>query len=199
MPAVEFVIDDRVRPLGGMADISAEPLPRLVEHNLDLRPWTATWLDPPFRPEPPDATQVYAICFDPDGLIVLIQTLEGGIPYWNLPGGGVKPGETLEECLHREVLEEACARIVGSVYLGCQRVDDPHHPHGPERHYQTRFCARVELLPWRPEHEAVERCLVRPEAFLATLTWGGSATARVILEEGMRLSAVLGMQDEGQS
>ena len=98
MPAVEFVIDDRVRPLGGMADISAEPLPRLVEHNLDPRPWTATWLDPPFRPEPPDATQVYAICFDRDGLIVLIQTLEGGIPYWNLPGGGVKPGETLEEC-----------------------------------------------------------------------------------------------------
>lgn len=186
------MINDRVRPAGGIADISGEPEPRLVEEHLKPRPWTATWLGPPFRPNPPNATQVYAICFVRDGRIVLIRlTLKDGSAYWNLPGGGIKPGETLEDCLHREVLEEARAVVTSCAYLGCQRVDDPHHPNGPERHYQTRFCARVELLPWRPEHEAVERQLVKPGEFLSVLSWGSAATARVILEEGLYLNATL--------
>jgi ADP-ribose pyrophosphatase YjhB (NUDIX family) len=184
------VSEDRVRPPGGLVDISGEPPPRLVEEHLDPRPWTATWLDPPFRPNPPNATQVYAICFVPRQRIVLVRlTTEDGREYWNLPGGGIKGGETLEDCLYREVLEEACARVTSCAYLGCQRVDDPHHPDGPERHYQVRFCARVELLPWRPEHETIERRLVTPGEFLSLLSWGSAATARVILEEGLRLNA----------
>ncbi|MBO0731000.1 MAG: NUDIX domain-containing protein [Acidimicrobiaceae bacterium] len=187
------MIDDRVSPAGGIADISDEPAARLVERHLKPRAWTATWLDPPFRPEPPDVTQAYAICFVPDRRIVLIRVaLDDGSPYWNLPGGGVKPGETLEDCLHREVMEEACARINTPTYLGCQRVDDPHHPYGPWRYYQARFCAEVELQPWHPQHETLERRLVAPEQFLATLSWGDAATARLILEEGLRLSGRFG-------
>ena len=33
---------------------------------------------------------------------------------WDLLGGGVEPGETLEDCLVREVMEEGCARVVES-------------------------------------------------------------------------------------
>jgi hypothetical protein len=42
--------------------------------------------------------------------------------------------------------------------------DPPFRPEPP--HYQTRFWARVELLPWDPRYEIDERRLVRPEDFL---------------------------------
>src|SRR6266404_1885018 len=70
-----------------------------------------------------------------------------------------------------------------------QRVDDPGHPAGPRRFYQTRFWARAELLPWDPRHEVSERRLVRPEDFLRTLSWGSAPSAAIILEEGLRVEA----------
>ena len=145
-----------------------------------------SWFDPPFRPEPPNANQAYGICFVPDGQIALVGTHEAGAPYWNLPGGGVRDGETLEECLLREVKEEVCAELVASEYIGCQRVDEPDDPIGPRRYYQTRFWASVELLEWQPEHETFERRLVQPADFLDSLTWGGAKTAAIILAAGLR-------------
>jgi 8-oxo-dGTP diphosphatase len=150
---------------------------------------TLTWFDPPFRPEPPHSNQAYGICFTGDGLIVLGACDSHDGRYWNLLGGGVEQGETLEDCLVREVMEEGCARVVESRYIGCQRVDDPDHPAGPRRYYQTRFWARVELLPWEPRHEIDERRLVRPEDFLQTLTWGSAPTAAFILAAGLKAEA----------
>src|SRR5258708_4775579 len=71
----------------------------------------------------------------------------------------------------------------------CQRVDDPDHPTGPCRHYQTRFWARVEFLRWDPQHEIDERRLVRPEDFLQTLSWGSAPSAAIILAEGLKAEA----------
>src|SRR5215510_5448067 len=68
-------------------------------------------------------------------------------------------------------MEEGCARVIESRYIRCQRVDDPEHPAGPWRYYQTRSWARVELLPWDPQHEVDERRLVRPRDFLWALSW----------------------------
>ena len=89
-------------------------------------------------------------------------------------------------------MEEGCARVVESRYVGCQRVDDPDHPTGPRRYYQSRFWARVELLRWDPQHEIDERRLVRPEDFLHTLSWGSSPTAAIILEAGLTVEAERG-------
>jgi hypothetical protein len=86
---------------------------------------TFTWFDPPFRPEPPHANQAYGICFTEAGMIVLGACGADGGRYWNLLGGGVEPGETLEACLVREVMEEGCARVVESRYIGCQRLVRP--------------------------------------------------------------------------
>jgi NADH pyrophosphatase NudC (nudix superfamily) len=91
---------------------------------------TFTWFDPPFRPEPPHSNQAYGICFTEAGLIVLGGSAGGGGRHLNLLGGGVEPGETLEDCLVREVMEEGCARVTDSAYIGCQRVDDPDHRQG---------------------------------------------------------------------
>jgi 8-oxo-dGTP diphosphatase len=40
-----------------------------------------------------------------DGFL-LVQSRYGEESYWIFPGGGLEPGETLEECVQREVLEE---------------------------------------------------------------------------------------------
>jgi 8-oxo-dGTP pyrophosphatase MutT (NUDIX family) len=171
-------------PPGGLAKSRDEPEPRTSETFQDGgRPWTASWFDPPFRPEPPDCNQAYGLCFTARGRIVLVRDRAD---YWNLPGGGVEEGESLEDTLRREVREEACAEVVSCQYIGCQRVDDLENPAGSLRYYQSRFWARVELLPWAPRHEIVERRLVSPDEFLSTLAWGAAPTARIILEEGLR-------------
>ncbi len=179
-------------PPGGYSTGLAEPEARSVDEITDRgRRVTFTWFDPPFRPEPPHANQAYGICFTGAGLIVLGGYDGVGGRYWNLLGGGVESGETLEDCLVREVMEEGCARVTDSCYIGCQRVDDPGHPAGPRRYYQTRFWARVELLPWDPWHEIDERRLVRPEDFLRTLNWGAAPTAAIILAEGLKAESEL--------
>ena len=145
---------------------------------------TATWQPPPFRPSRRLTTQVLGICFAPDGQIVLVTTDSA---HWTLPGGHPESGEPLEAALIREVWEEASAHVVKSVYLGCQRVDDPQRPDGPALYYQARFWARVELDPFVARHETSARRLVAPEDFLASLAWGFAASARIILDEGLRI------------
>jgi ADP-ribose pyrophosphatase YjhB (NUDIX family) len=144
---------------------------------------TATWQPPPFRPSRRLTTQALGLCFTADGQIVLVT---GDGEHWTLPGGHPEPGETLEAALAREVAEEACARVVESVYLGCQRVDDPQRTDGPALYYQARFWARVELDPFVPRHETSARRLVAPDDLLAALAWGFAASARIILDEGLR-------------
>ena len=184
---------ERVSPPGGYSTGQTEPEARSVQEISDRgRRVTFTWFDPPFRPEPPDCNQAYGICFTEAGMIVLGGGDFAGERYWNLLGGGVETGETLEDCLVREVLEEGCARVVESRYIGCQRVDDPDHPTGPWRYYQARFWARVELLPWDPQHEIDERRLVRPGDFRQNLTWGSAPTAAIILAAGLQVEAERG-------
>ena len=89
-------------PSGGYSTGLAEPTARSVQEICDQgRRVTFTWFDPPFRPEPPHSNQAYGICFTRAGMIVLGACDAGGERYWNLLGGGVEPGETLEDCLVR--------------------------------------------------------------------------------------------------
>jgi hypothetical protein len=104
------------------------------EHAERGRRYRIAWFDPPFRPPLEETTQALGICFTGDRRIVLV-TWNG--EHWSLPGGSLEPGETVEQALAREVREEACARVVISRYIGCQRVEelDSDRP----TYYQTRF------------------------------------------------------------
>jgi 8-oxo-dGTP pyrophosphatase MutT (NUDIX family) len=155
----------------------------------DGRRYRIAWFDPPFQPPLTETTQALGICFTPEQQIVLVTWNNS---QWSLPGGTVEPGETLEQTLARELLEEACADVLAATYIGCQRVEELEHDAAPP-YYQTRFWARVQLRRFTPEHEMTGRRLVAAEHFLSTLYWGSEATARLILERGLAIEHQLAL------
>ena len=166
--------------------------PRLSEElTYEGRRYLIEWFDPPFVPPWTETTQAYGICFTDDGSIVLVENAPG---MWQLPGGGIEAGESFEQALAREVIEEACARVLESEYIGCQRVTPldggsslDGRGAGRAFYHQTRHWARVELDAWDPHHETTARTLVTPEGFRSTLWWGAAPHAAVILEHGLRI------------
>jgi 8-oxo-dGTP diphosphatase len=66
---------------------------------------------------------VGAVIKDPAGRLLLIKRgHEPGAGLWSLPGGRIEPGETHEQALAREVLEETnlaveCRRLLGTAEL----------------------------------------------------------------------------------
>ncbi len=68
-----------------------------------------------YRPRP----GVYAILPGPDGLLLTFQ--QEPQPEIQLPGGGIDPGESPLQALHREVHEETGWKIAGARRLGVYR------------------------------------------------------------------------------
>ena len=79
---------------------------------------------------------VYAVLLDRDGLLVTHQAAP--TPEFQLPGGGIDPGEHPIAALHREVMEETGWHIAGLRRLGAF-----FHHAWPllASHFSTRFNA----------------------------------------------------------
>lgn len=58
-----------------------------------------------------------------DGLLYVREGKEGAEDTWNLPGGSLEDGETLEECVEREVLEETGVEIEARELLGVYMLE----------------------------------------------------------------------------
>jgi ADP-ribose pyrophosphatase YjhB (NUDIX family) len=118
--------------------------------------WLVSWHPAPDAP-PGLAHGAEGVCVTADGAVVLIST-DGKL--WDMPAGRPEPGETWEDTLRREMLEEACATVVGARLLGFTRGECV------EGHEQGRVLVRsmwradVELGPWDPRFEIPYRRVV---------------------------------------
>jgi ADP-ribose pyrophosphatase YjhB (NUDIX family) len=142
--------------------------------------YTFTWLEnPAIQPD-----RVKSVAFTPDGMILLVTDALWSPLCW-LPGGGVESGETPEEALARELIEEANATLHQFVKFGAQRIDES----TGKTWFETFYWSRVTLADdFVPQTEVTERHLVTPDAFLDTLFWGHSdPKAPMMLERALAI------------
>lgn len=112
--------------------------------------WEWGGLDVQFSTEPPLdelVTNVHVVCFVGDKIVVC----RDGRNVWFLPGGTREAGESINECVARELREEAGATLTGPVrwvgahYCVSDRAE-PYKPWQPHPHKAWLWCyAEVTL------------------------------------------------------
>ena len=88
-----------------------------------------------------------AVIFDGDGRVLLERRSDNG--FWGLPGGAVEVGESVEQAIKREVMEETALQVEVNRLVGV--YSDPRHynissyPDGNVVHWVTVVfeCVRI--------------------------------------------------------
>lgn len=113
--------------------------------------------------------QAYGVCFAGDKMLIVFN---GNRKAWGLIGGSLEPGETLEECLKREVIEESNMKVLNFRPVGFQAV------HAPQKDeiFQLRYvCTVEEICPFvaDPAGGAItEIKLIDPNTYKQFFDWG---------------------------
>lgn len=116
-------------------------------------------------------SQVYAVG-NLDGLVPLVTSTTSAKPY-NLPGGTVEPGESIEETLVRELIEECNMRVISWEPLGYQIIAEP----GGKSVPQFRVYAVLEKIGEfvsDPGGGVISNSLVTIDEMESTLHYGAS-------------------------
>ncbi len=133
-------------------------------------------------------TQCYGVCFNDKGEI-LVQRKDKDHD-WSLPGGTVEEGETAEETLRREFVEEVDVTLKNIKLLGGQKVvfvngENIITKKGSNNFYQLRYYCEVdELMPQTPDpdHGTLrERKFVAQETINDVVDW--KETGEVIFSQ----------------
>lgn len=165
----------RSTALGRMAsDLEKMPVPA------NGGDWRMAWHPPGDAPSgrPHGAN---AFCVTAGGEVVLISP-DGS--RWGWPGGRPEHGESWEDTLRREMLEEACAKVTGARLLGFIRSRClSGHQNGLVL-VRSIWRAEVMLLPWEPEYEIPFRRVV-PARDLAGHLWMEEGAAPIYSRAAM--------------
>jgi ADP-ribose pyrophosphatase YjhB (NUDIX family) len=90
-----------------------------------------------------------------DDAVLLIRhtRLADDVSYWVIPGGGIEPGESEEECVIREMKEETNldVRVEGLLFEGATIADDPYLWN---KTYLCRIISGEPAPGYEPEPEA---------------------------------------------
>ncbi|MBA3948132.1 MAG: NUDIX hydrolase [Herpetosiphonaceae bacterium] len=86
-------------------------------------------------------------------ILLIKHTEHAGRSYWVIPGGGIEPDETEEECVQREMQEETCLHVQVQHLL----LDEPGILGGVYQRRKTYLCHILHGEPqpgYEPEAEA---------------------------------------------
>lgn len=120
-----------------------------------------------------------------EGYILLCKTLDLSSNFYFLPGGHIEHGESAEEAVKREMIEEGGFQVSIKRFLGClENSFEPGHSSFCHNHEynlffeaQSKHLNHTTLIPQREEHiemqwlllERIHEIDVRPEALKAIL------------------------------
>ena len=127
--------------------------------------WMVSWHSPAATPAG-KGHGAAGICLTADGGLVLIS--DDG-ERWGLPGGRPDEQESWEQTLHREMLEEACAKVVEARLLGFTQGRCISGPEAGLVLVRSMWQADVELANWNPQFEIAHRSVVPAKAWSAYL------------------------------
>ena len=116
------------------------------------------------RGEKINSTRAY--CFCGDKLVVVYEEKKGT---WGPPGGAIEIGETVEEAVVREVLEESNMRVLKQAVFGYLEAFEPVHA------LETRSVCIVEPAgPFvgDPDGDVTEVTLIDPKDITQYFDWG---------------------------
>jgi 8-oxo-dGTP diphosphatase len=101
----------------------------------------------------------HCLAFDADSRVLLVRHVNR---QWTIPGGRTEHGESPEQTMHREAMEEAAAVVEHLRVIATERIEllegepDPQFPF-PSPMHQVFFVARVvSLAELTPNAETVE-------------------------------------------
>lgn len=118
--------------------------------------WMLSWHS--WRDQPDGASHGAAgVCVTHDDQLVLISH-DG--EHWGFPAGRPNGTESLEETLRREVLEEACAIVLGARLLGFSRGECVDGWQQGLVLVRSFWRADVQVTPWEPRFEIKHRRLI---------------------------------------
>lgn len=102
-----------------------------------------------------------ALVTNDEGKILLVNSPWRG---WEYPGGLIEPGETFQQCLHREVREEAGVEIEITGFVGiCKNVE--------KNIVNIDFTARYVCGELTPSEESTEVIWATPEEAFRLITF----------------------------
>lgn len=134
-----------------------------------------TFIDADSQEKFSPVAQCYGVCFNEKGEIAIGRNIHALSGCWVLPGGRPEKGETPEQTLKRELLEELDITIDKFKLLGAQKVESITEPN-KEIYYQLRYAVIIkEIKPQTldPDNGTMwERKFVRPEEVDKYLKWG---------------------------